>query len=70
MPRLVRSVALYEGSRLSAGLLGLGVRREATGVAKVRVETLEEIEVLGDCRERGVVYGSRGDQKTDIKGCD
>lgn len=48
MPRLVRSSALKEGSRLSAGLLGRGVRREATGVAKVKVETLEAIEVLGD----------------------
>ena len=48
MPRLERSAALKEGKRLRAGLLGRGVRREATGVAKARVEVFEVMEVLGD----------------------
>ena len=51
VPRLVRSVVLNEGSMLSAGRLGRGVRRDATGVAKVKVDMLEEFEVLGDCKE-------------------
>ena len=50
MPRLVRSAALKEGRRLRAGRLGRGVRSEATGVAKVSVEALDDIDVLGDCR--------------------
>lgn len=52
---------LYDGSRLRAGRLGRGVRREATGVAKVRVEILDEIDVLlGDCtvKRRLRIYNS------------
>ncbi len=49
IPRLVRSAALKEGRRLRAGRLGRGpVRRDATGVANVKVEALEEIDVFGD----------------------
>ena len=67
MPRLVKSAVLYDGSRLRAGRLGRGVRREATGVAKVRAEILDEIDVLlGDCIEtRGLrIYNSTGSDNT------
>ena len=46
MPRLVRSAAPKEGRQQRAGRLGRGVRRDATGVAKVKVEALDVL--LGD----------------------
>ena len=55
----VRSAALKDDMIPRAGLLALGVLREATGV-KVIVEVVEVIEVLEACTVWGVGVGVVG----------